>query len=145
MEYSIGQVAQRFGLTTHTLRYYDKEGLLSIRKNSSGLRRFSEEDINRLIIIDCLKATGLRLKEIKHYFDLCRLGEQTLEERRQLFYEQEKRLKQQLVELQQNLARIEFKIKYYNEALRGGEKGIYERNASLAAEKKKLFKIYPKN
>ena len=56
--YSIGEVAKLMGLTTHTLRFYDKEGLLpNVRKNSAGLRRFTEEDINWLLILDCLKST----------------------------------------------------------------------------------------
>lgn len=52
MRYSIGQVAQKMGLTAHTLRYYDKEGLLPfVKKNSSGLRMFSDEDIDWLVVI----------------------------------------------------------------------------------------------
>ena len=55
MTYTIGQVAQKMGLTAHTLRYYDKEGLLPfVRKSGSGQRVFSEEDLDWLVIIDCL-------------------------------------------------------------------------------------------
>lgn len=141
MEYSIGQVAERQGLTTHTLRYYDKEGLLGkIRKNSVGLRRFSEEDLNRLTIIECLKATGLRLKDIKHYFDLCAQGESTLQERMKLFENQKLNLEKQMQEIRQNMERIDFKIRYYQEAIKNGEKDIYLRNKKLAAEKERLFK-----
>ena len=64
MRYSIGQVAQKMGLTAHTLRYYDKEGLLPfVKKNSSGLRMFSDEDIDWLVVIECLKGTGMQLKD----------------------------------------------------------------------------------
>ena len=142
MEYTIGQVAQKTGLTTHTLRYYDKENLLpKIRKNSAGIRRYTDEDLNHLAILECLKATGLQLKDIKHYFDLCLQGEKTLQERRELFCRQKARLEQQMQELQQNMERINFKIRYYDEAFKGGEKGIYERNKQLLEDKKKLFKI----
>jgi DNA-binding transcriptional MerR regulator len=141
MEYSIGQVAEKLGLTTHTLRYYDKEGLLpKIRKNSAGLRRFSDEDVNRLYILECLKATGLQLKEIKHYFDLCEKGDSSLSERLAIFQKQKERLEKQIQDLNQNIARIKFKIEYYQEALQGGEKGIFERNKKLAKEKEELFK-----
>ena len=63
MRYSIGQVAKKLGLTAHTLRYYDKEGLLPfVRKGSSGARVFEDEDVDWLIIIECLKGTGMQLK-----------------------------------------------------------------------------------
>ena len=141
MEYSIGEVAEKLGLTTHTLRYYDKERLLPrVRKNSAGLRRFSDEDVNRLYILECLKATGLQLKEIKHYFDLCEKGDSSLSERLAIFQKQKERLEKQIQDLNQNIARIKFKIEYYQEALQGGEKGIFERNKKLAKEKEELFK-----
>ena len=91
--------------------------------------------------MECLKATGLQLKDIKHYFDLCRQGEKSLQERRELFCRQKARLQQQMLELQQNMERINFKIRYYDEAFKGGEKGIYERNKQLAQDKKRLFSI----
>lgn len=70
MRYSIGQVAKKLGLTAHTLRYYDKEGLLPfVRKGSSGARVFEDEDVDWLIIIECLKGTGMQLKDIKKYLD----------------------------------------------------------------------------
>ena len=87
--YSIGEVAKLMGLTTHTLRFYDKEGLLpNVRKNSAGLRRFTEEDINWLLILDCLKSTGLPLKEIRYYIELAQQGSKTLSERREMFIRQ---------------------------------------------------------
>ena len=71
MEYTIGQVARRMGVTAHTLRFYDKEGLLpNVRKNSAGIRRFSEEDLNWLGVLECLKSTGMQLKDIKHYLEI---------------------------------------------------------------------------
>ena len=70
MRYSIGQVAKKLGLTAHTLRYYDKEGLLPfVRKGSSGARVFEDEDVDWLIIIECLKGTGMQLKDIKKYME----------------------------------------------------------------------------
>ena len=82
MRYSIGQVAKKLGLTAHTLRYYDKEGLLPfVRKGSSGARVFEDEDVDWLIIIECLKGTGMQLKDIKKYMDLCQQGDATVGER----------------------------------------------------------------
>lgn len=76
MYYSIGQVAAKTGLTVHTLRYYEKEGLLPfVRKSSSGLRMFSDNDLGWLSIIECLKETGMPLKGIKQYIDWFREGD----------------------------------------------------------------------
>ena len=66
MRYSIGQVAKISGLTAHTLRFYEKEGLLPfVQKTSSGLRVFSDNDIGWLEMIECLKGVGMPLKDIK--------------------------------------------------------------------------------
>ena len=68
MGYSIGQVAKKTGLTAHTLRYYEKEGLLPfVQKSGSGLRVFSDNDLDWLAMIECLKETGMSLKGIKQY------------------------------------------------------------------------------
>lgn len=140
MEYTIGQVAQKMGLTAHTLRFYDKEGLLpNVRKNSAGIRRFTEEDLGWLAVLECLKSTGLQLKEIKHYLDLCRQGDDSLQERMQIFLRQKERIQQQINELQQNMKKIDFKIKYYEEAIKSGEKNVYACNPALREEKDHLF------
>ena len=95
MRYSIGQVAKKLGLTAHTLRYYDKEGLLPfVRKGSSGARVFEDEDVDWLIIIECLKGTGMQLKDIKKYMDLCQQGDATVGERLGLFKRQKEKLEQ---------------------------------------------------
>ena len=82
MNYSIGEVSKITGLTTHTLRYYDKEGLLPyIRKLKNGIREFSGDDLNWIKIIECLKSTRLQFKEIKKYIDFHEQGDKTLTER----------------------------------------------------------------
>lgn len=91
MSYSIGEAAKMVGLTAHTLRFYDKEGLLPfVKKTSSGLRAFTESDIEWLKIIECLKGTGLPLKQIKQYIDWCMEGDATIPQRLNMFIEQKK-------------------------------------------------------
>ena len=63
MGYSIGQAAKKMGLTTHTLRYYDKEGLFVGMERVSGIRKFGEREIEALRVIECLKKSGLEIKE----------------------------------------------------------------------------------
>ena len=64
MEYSIGEAAQKAGISASTLRYYEKEGLLpSIKRDKNGIRSFTDEDLQSLRIIECLKATEMSIKE----------------------------------------------------------------------------------
>ena len=61
---TIGEISKMFGLPISTLRYYDKEGLFPNMKRSSGIRIFSESEIEALRVIECLKKTGLEIKDI---------------------------------------------------------------------------------
>ena len=63
--YTIGQISEMFQLPISTLRYYDKEGLFPDLERSSGIRRFSEKEIEALRVIECLKKSGLEIKDIK--------------------------------------------------------------------------------
>lgn len=140
MEYTIGQVAEKMGLTAHTLRYYDKEGLLPfVKKSASGLRVFSDSDIEWLVLIECLKSTGLQLKDIKQYIDWYREGDATLGKRLNLLEQQKKKVDEQMEQLKKHREKLDFKIAFYNEAIANGSAGILERNTFLAEEKKRIF------
>ena len=141
MPYTIGQAAEKMGLTAHTLRYYDKEGLLPfVAKASSGQRVFAETDIEWLVMIECLKGTGMTLKDIKQYIDWYIEGDTTLEKRLEMFKNQKVKLEEQMAQLQKHLEKINFKIKYYTDAVANGNTNVYERNKNLAAEKERIFK-----
>jgi len=74
MTYSIGEVARMLGLTIYTLRYYDKKGLLpNLKRTPSGTRIFVDSDIDTLKVIECLKNTGVPIKEIKNFIVACQL------------------------------------------------------------------------
>lgn len=121
MGYSIGQVAKKTGLSVHTLRYYEKEGLLPfVRKNSSGLRGFSDSDLGWLELIECLKATGLHLKGIKQYIDWYIEGDSTLQLRLDMFRQQKIRIEEQMAELQKHMNKINYKIELYTKAVAAG-------------------------
>lgn len=140
MGYSIGQVAKKVGLTAHTLRYYEKEGLMPfVRKSGSGLRVYAETDIEWLMLIECLKGTGMPLKDIKQYIDWIQEGDATLEKRREMFIKQKVKLEQQMQQLKEYMAKINYKIDYYDEIIANGSEGIFERNKKLAEEKKRLY------
>lgn len=121
MYYSIGQVAAKTGLTVHTLRYYEKEGLLPfVRKSSSGLRMFSDNDLAWLSIIECLKETGMPLKGIKQYIDWFREGDATLPQRLEMFKQQQVKVLAQIEQFQKYLQKIDYKVRLYEEAVKQG-------------------------
>lgn len=140
MAYTIGQVAKKLGVTAHTLRYYDKEGLLPmVRKNSSGLRIFKDTDLEWLLVVECLKACGMPLKAIKAYLDMCQKGDETIAERLNMFKEQRENLKSQMRELESYMQKIEYKIAYYTEAAKTGSVESLKHNACLMREKARIF------
>ena len=140
MDYSIGQAAKKMGLTAHTLRYYEKEGLLPfVKKTSPGLRIFSEEDIGWLQMIECLKGTGMPLKGIKQYIDWFIEGDSTLQKRLDMFKQQKIKIEEQMRELKKHMEKINYKIAYYTEMVENGSDGVFERNKELAKERARLF------
>lgn len=125
MSYSIGEVSKKTNLSIHTLRFYDKEGLLpNIKRSKSGLREFEDKDLNGLRIIECLKNTGMPLKEIKQFLDWCKQGSSTLEKRRDMFYERKKIVEEQIKELQDTLDVIDFKCWYYDTAVKENDENV---------------------
>lgn len=121
MYYSIGKVAAKTGLTVHTLRYYEKEGLLPfVRKSSSGLRMFSDNDLSWLSLIECLKETGMSLKGIKQYIDWFREGDSTLPQRLEMFKQQQLKVLAQIEQFQKYLQKIDYKVRLYEEAVKLG-------------------------
>ncbi len=115
MAYSIKEAAERMGVTTHTLRYYDREGLLPhVERTAGGIRRFSEEDLEGLALINCLKATGMSISQIKSFMDLTQQGDETLDERRQILRKQREQILAGMAQMQEHLERVERKIAYYD-------------------------------
>lgn len=114
MHYTISQVAERFNIEPHTIRYYEKEGILSPQKNEKGIRFFSESDIEQLEMVCCLKSTGMPIKDIKKYFDLCKMGDEALDERMKVFISHREHIQREIEGFQKYLTKIEEKIKWYN-------------------------------
>lgn len=114
MSYTINQVATMFDISAYTIRFYDKEGLLPfVSRNKSGNREFTESDLNLFKIIYCLKSTGMQIKDIKKYIDLCMEGTDTIDIREKLLIEHRKGIIQQMDALKENLSLIDAKIEIY--------------------------------
>lgn len=116
MIYTINQVAELFDLPAHTLRYYDKEGLLPfISRDKNGNRLFSDRDLNWVALICCLKNTGMPIKEIKQYSDWCKEGSQRFDERKNLLISHREQVLKQIEDLSKNLELIDSKIATYED------------------------------
>ena len=118
--YTIGQISEMFGLPVSTLRYYDKEGLFPHLERISGIRRFSDREIEALQVIECLKRTGMEIKDIKQFMQWCTEGPSTYTSRKELFENRKKALEEQLQALEKNMAMIRFKCWYYDQAIADG-------------------------
>lgn len=116
--YTIGQVSEMSGLPVSTLRYYDKEGLFPGLQRSSGIRRFGEKELEALRVIDCLKKSGLEIRDIKQFMEWCAQGSETYALRRDLFLRQKKHVEEEILRLNRVLDMINYKYRFYEEALR---------------------------
>ena len=125
--YSIGQVAEMFGLPISTLRYYDKEGLFPELARSAGRRQFSDREIEALRVIECLKASGLEIKDIKQFMQWCSEGPSTYAQRKQLFEERRKAVEEEMAQLQKTLDLLKFKCWYYDTAIEDGSEDRIQR------------------
>ena len=115
--YSIGEISKMFQLPISTLRYYDKEGLFPHLNRVNGVRQFSESEIETLRVIDCLKRSGLEIKDIKEYMSLCSLGNTTLKQRKEIFEKQKEEVLQEMEKLQKVLSMLNYKCWYYDQAI----------------------------
>ena len=116
--YSIRDVSRRTGLTAHTLRYYEKEGLITgVERTPGGIRQYTDEDLEALGLICCLKNTGMSLQEIARFVRLTREGEHTLRERVTLLQEHRDRVIARMAEMQTHLDKVTWKLNFFSEKL----------------------------
>ena len=130
--YTIGQVSEMFGLPISTLRYYDKEGLFPAMERRNGIRKFSEVELEALRVIECLKASGLEIKDIKLFMQWCAEGPETYPQRKELFERRREAVHEEIAQLRKTLAMLEFKCWYYETAMADGDE---ERLTSMLPDK----------
>ena len=126
--YSIQEVCNKTGLTAHTLRYYEKEGLLtSVARSAGGFRQYSDEDMEWLGLICCLKNTGMSIQEIARFVQLTHEGDHTLSERVELLREHRERVLERMAEMQKHLDKVTWKLNFYSEKLKDYQTGKQEK------------------
>ena len=118
--YSIGQVSEMFNIPVSTLRYYDKEGFFPNMERQSGIRKFSDREIGALHIIECLKSSGLEIKEIKQFMEMTTKGAETYADRKALFEARRDAVEAEIANLQKTLDMLKYKCWYYEQAMADG-------------------------
>lgn len=116
-KYRIKDVSELLGVSTYTLRYYEKIGLLNfVKRDENGIREFEPADLMTINTIICLKETGMSLKNIKEYLKLADDGLNSVEKRKKLFLEQKQKVTKEIAALNKSMKIIDRKINFYNEA-----------------------------
>ena len=118
--YTIGQVSKMFHLPISTLRYYDKDGLFPNITRTSGMRRFSDSEIEALRVIECLKKSNMEIKDIKQFMLWCEEGRSTYSKRLELFQKQKQVVETEIQNLEAVLCMLKYKCWYYEQAKKAG-------------------------
>ena len=119
-EMTIAQAAEAAGLSVHTLRYYERAGLLApIERNGSGHRRFTEQDVEWVVVCTKLRATGMPIRRVREYAELVREGDGNEAARLRLLEDHRRDVIDRLAEVERNLELIDYKIGLYRERCLG--------------------------
>jgi len=115
MSLTIAEAAARSGLTAHTLRYYERDGLMlaSVDRAVSGHRRYTEHDLTWIEMITRLRSTGMPIRDVRRYADLVRAGDGNEAERLELLMAHRERVEAQLTQVNAHLRAIDHKIGIY--------------------------------
>ena len=114
----IGEVSKKYDLSTDTLRFYEKVGLIPpVNRNQSGIRDYSEADLRRVEFIKCMRGAGLPIEALTQYMNLVMQGDKTIEARKEILIDQRDLLVARIQEMQKTLDLLDYKIKVYEEAL----------------------------
>jgi DNA-binding transcriptional MerR regulator len=114
MGYTVKVVAEKTKLSPHVLRYYENEGLLPhIKRTKSGIRHYSDEDLEWISLICCLKNTGMSIKQIRDFVRLSLQGPETLQARCEMLITHKKGVEESIIEMNRHLEKVTCKIAYF--------------------------------
>lgn len=125
---TIAEVSKKVNLSADTLRYYERIGLIpEVNRTESGIRDYTENDLNWIEFSKCMKSAGMSLESIIDYIKLYKKGDSTIEARKQLLLSQREVIKERLDELQNVFNTINFKIENYEKILLVREKELLKK------------------
>lgn len=118
--HSPGEVAEKTGFSLDTLRYYERIGLLAdIARTAGGQRVFTDDDVEWLLILRCLRDTGMPIAEMRRYAHLVRAGDETMAARLTLLQEHDRAIERRIVDLRAEQRHVRDKIAWYRAAQQG--------------------------
>lgn len=121
--YTIKEVSEKLDVSEHTLRFWAKSGLFPfVERDENNIRQFSDNDLEWVKIVKCLRSVGTDNKSIKRYIDLCIIGDSTIPERYQIIQETKTKAQQKMIELQQQLNLLDYKEKFYQNLIKNNLK-----------------------
>lgn len=126
---TIKEVSEKFNVSQDTLRFYEKVGLISPVPKKNGRRDYGQKDVDNLEFIFCMRSAGLPIEVLKTYIDLCKKGDNTVEQRKSILIEQRDNLKSKLDEMQKALDKLNYKIDVYYTKMVGKEKELIKVDA----------------
>lgn len=126
--FTLQEVVQKSGLSEHTLRYYERIGLLNTvkRDSSSGHRRYTAEEVQSIETLACLRAAGMSIDGMRMYFALLKKGDEAADQQLALFEEQRKMLEQELAQKQKHLRYLEQKVAFWKAVQSGDDAKVRE-------------------
>lgn len=121
----IAEVSEQSGLSSDTLRYYERIGLIPpVHRNDGGIRDYSELDIRRVEFIKCMRSAGLPIDVLIDYFELVQQGEETIESRKEILIAQREQLLTRMADMQKTVDLLNYKINVYENVVSEKEKEI---------------------
>jgi MerR family transcriptional regulator, aldehyde-responsive regulator len=131
----IAEVSEQYGLSTDTLRYYERVGLIpAVNRNGSGIRDYNELDLRRVEFIKCMRSAGLPVEVLIDYVALVQEGDKTIEARKEILVEQRKLLVERMNEMQKTLDILNHKIEVYEKAVLKKEKEMVQEEEVMAGD-----------
>ena len=126
---TIAEASKQFGITSDTLRYYERIGLLPpVTRSKSGIRDYSEEDLKWIEFIKCMRSAGIGIEALIEYVKLFFQGDSTIEARENILKEQRELLVEKINITQGTLARLDQKISWYGENIKAFDKEFNKNN-----------------
>lgn len=126
----IAEVSEQYEMSSDTLRYYERVGLIPpVHRNENGIRDYNELDLRRVEFIKCMRSAGLPIEVLIEYVALVQQGDQTIEARKEILKEQRELLADRMNEMQKTLDILDHKIEVYEKAVLQREKEIVPTNA----------------
>ncbi len=117
--YTIKEVAEKVDVSEHTLRFWAKSGFFPfLTRNDNNVRMFSENDLNWVRIVKCLRSVGTQTKDVKRYIDLCIIGDSTIKERYQIILDTKAKALEQMDELKKQLELLDYKENFYKNLIK---------------------------